>query len=53
MEKFSETQYWLVVAAVVLTPMLAFWIIEVTAGYCVARFGVTWTWASVGRAPAR
>jgi hypothetical protein len=29
MERFSETQYWFVVAAVVLTPMLAFWIIEV------------------------
>jgi len=29
MERFSETQYWFVVAAVVLTPMLALWIIEV------------------------
>jgi hypothetical protein len=29
MERFSETQYCLVVAAVLLTPMLALWIIEV------------------------
>jgi hypothetical protein len=29
MERFSETQYWFVVATVVLTPMIALWIIEV------------------------
>jgi hypothetical protein len=29
MEKFSETQYWVAVAAVVLTPMLTFWIVDV------------------------
>jgi hypothetical protein len=29
MERLSQAQYWFVVVAVVLTPMLAFWIIEV------------------------
>ena len=29
MERFTETQYWFVVAAVVLIPMFAFWIIEI------------------------
>jgi len=29
MERLSETQYWFIVAVVVLTPMLTFWIIDV------------------------
>ena len=33
MERFSETQYCFIVASVVLTPMLAFWIIEVISWF--------------------
>jgi len=29
MERLSETQYWFVVAAGLLTPMLTFWIIDI------------------------
>jgi hypothetical protein len=29
MERISETQYWFVMAVVLLTPMLTFWIIDV------------------------
>ena len=29
MERLSQAQYWLAVAAVVLTPMLTFWIVDV------------------------
>ena len=33
MERLSETQYWFVVAAVGLTPMLTFWIIDVVGWF--------------------
>ena len=29
MERLSETQYWFVMAVVLLTPMLTFWIIDI------------------------
>jgi hypothetical protein len=38
MERFSETQYWFVVAAVVLTPMLTLWIIEVIGWFLRRAF---------------
>jgi hypothetical protein len=33
MERLSKTQYWFVVAAVLLTPMLAFWIIDIVGWF--------------------
>jgi len=33
MERLSETQYWFVVAAGLLTPMLTFWIIDIVGWF--------------------
>jgi hypothetical protein len=46
MERLSETQYWFVVAAVGLTPMLTFWIIDIV-GWFLRRVFVLW----IGTAP--
>jgi len=36
MERLSETQYWVVMAVVLLTPMLTFWIIDIV-GWVLRR----------------
>ena len=36
MERLSETQYWFVMAVVLLTPMLTFWIIDIV-GWVLRR----------------
>jgi hypothetical protein len=41
MERLSETQYWFVVVAGLLTPMLTFWIIDIVGWVLRRTLGVT------------